>query len=514
MRRPPGSTPLGIARHRSVAELRATTGVSSTGRTVPCVGNGTSGNRVQAVYAHLSTKPDHFNQVLPLIRTWAAQANEAYNASAAETNGSRQIRFVMQNCLLSVLDKSVPASSASNFSAEITALQKAGLKATNRKYLIWTDANSYCGLGEVFPDTSPGPSNRNNTGPQYASVENGCWGQLGNPRSIGPSSVEAHELTHALGAVQANAPHKTSAGHCTDEWEAMCYHDASATHLRFTCPVQHSAFLDCGHNDYFSTSAPTGYLATHWNAAKNSFLVANIAPGNDKFANATPIDLTAGIYIGSNRLAHSETGEPATAGSPAARSIWYSVTPPTSERLTVDTKGSGFDTVLGIYSGTSVGSLTLVAGNDNAATGTTSQAFGDLTGGTTYFVKVDGKAGAVGPAILHAQFTPTGTTPAVITTVSPTQGPAGTTITITGSGFNVTPFFAVEVNGAPVSRFGAISSTSIQFQAPASVPDPGIFGNDPMNVGSRGPIAFIGFTGSTGPVTTYTLSDPTFKYTS
>jgi hypothetical protein len=507
----PDPAPAGIdpTAPRSLQDLRATTGVSATGRTVPCVGDGTSGNRVQAVYAHIGTT-DHFSSVAPLIKTWAAQANEAYNASAAETSGSRQIRFVTKNCQLSILDKKVPSTAATNFGAEITSLMNQGLKATNRKYLIWTDANKYCGLGQVFADSSSSSSNRNNKGPQYASVEKGCWGLLGAPNQVGPSSVEAHELTHALGAVQANSPHHTSAGHCTDEWDAMCYVDAGTTHLKFPCTFSHSALLDCKHDDYFSTKTVSGtYLASHWNAAKNSFLIANIAPGNDNLSKATPLSATGGIYVASNRLATKQTGEPNTASSPAAHSIWYTIKPGATQTLTVDTLGTPFDTVVGIYSGSAVGSLTLVAENDDAPGHTYSRASGPVTGGTTYFIKIDGKGGAVGQTFLHVSFSPSTMSAPAITNIIPPSGPAGTMITVTGSGFTQSPFLLVEVDGFAPSTVN-VSDTQLQFAAPSSVNDPSA---NNVNVGAKGPIVFVGLSGATGPAVSVAISDQSFTYT-
>jgi hypothetical protein len=76
------------------------------------------------------------------------------------------------------------------------------------------------------------------------------------------------------------APHATPYGHCTDEWDAMCYVDGPGSKMQDVCPKTHSALLDCNHDDYFSTAAAAnGWLSQHWNAANNRFLISSgVAP--------------------------------------------------------------------------------------------------------------------------------------------------------------------------------------------------------------------------------------------
>jgi hypothetical protein len=65
--------------------------------------------------------------------------------------------------------------------------------------------------------------------------------------------------------------------------------------------------------------------------------------------------------------------------------------------VTVSTEGSDFDTLLAVYTGTAVGSLTTVGSNDDADAGiVTSRLAFSAVSGTVYRIAVDGKDGAVG----------------------------------------------------------------------------------------------------------------------
>ena len=151
----PDAAPAGIdvRARRSMSELRATTSSTAAGSSVPCIGDGRTGNRVQAIYAHRQGGTDRFTSIAPMVRTWAAEVNDVYNASAAETGGSRQVRFVTSNCQIKVLDVALPGTATgSNFTATVNALRNKGFKAKNRKYLVWMDANRFCGIGQLAAD--------------------------------------------------------------------------------------------------------------------------------------------------------------------------------------------------------------------------------------------------------------------------------------------------------------------------------------------------------------------------
>ncbi len=114
-------------------------------------------------------------------------------------------------------------------------------------------------------------------------------------------------------------------------------------------------------------------------------------PPNDNFAssiNLTPVG--EGTRRGfTTRCSTHEAGEPNHAGGGGVRSSWYHFTPTGSGVAVVDTSGSGYDTVLAVYTGGAVNALSFVASNDDFAGTLQSQVTFFVTQGTTYRVAVD-----------------------------------------------------------------------------------------------------------------------------
>jgi hypothetical protein len=127
-------------------------------------------------------------------------------------------------------------------------------------------------------------------------------------------------------------------------------------------------------------------------------------PENDDFAAAQAVgaSLPTSVYQATNRLATKETGEPNHAGDPGDHSVWFSWTPAASGPVAIDACPgfeSGIDTVLAVYTGSSVGALTPVASNDDHATEhctSGSEVRFNATEGTTYRIAVDGKGSSEG----------------------------------------------------------------------------------------------------------------------
>ena len=129
--------------------------------------------------------------------------------------------------------------------------------------------------------------------------------------------------------------------------------------------------------------------------------VADVPPANDDFANAEVIDASAlpATVSGTSVGATGETGEPG--GQGALNTVWWQVTPAADGTLIVDTSGSDFDTYLSVFTGSPVDNLALVAENDDGGVGLTSAVTISATGGTTYYIQVDGFSTATGNITLN-----------------------------------------------------------------------------------------------------------------
>ena len=97
-----------------------------------------------------------------------------------------------------------------------------------------------------------------------------------------------------------------------------------------------------------------------------------------------------------------------TDGPLCTASIWYVFTPATSGQYTVETcdRGSDMDTVLGVYTGATIGAAVEVGSNDDACaggfSGNGSRVTFTATGGTTYHVDLTGFAGEMGSFYLRS----------------------------------------------------------------------------------------------------------------
>lgn len=136
-------------------------------------------------------------------------------------------------------------------------------------------------------------------------------------------------------------------------------------------------------------------------------LVSSVAPPqplpagyNDNFDAAHVLVGCSGTLTGTNLNSTRETGEPnhlsTTNGNAGRHSIWYEWQAPSSGNVTFTTAGSAYDTVLGVYTGTSVNALTIITQNDDIPDvpgqphQVTSSVSFSVVAGNTYRIAVDG----------------------------------------------------------------------------------------------------------------------------
>ena len=166
----------------------------------------------------------------------------------------------------------------------------------------------------------------------------------------------------------------------------------------------------------FEAVAGTTYrIAVDGFADSTGDIVLNLGarPSNDDFAAAIA---TGGTVTGANLAASGEAGEPTAGASEPVNSVWWKWTATTTGTVEMNTFGSDFDTVLAVYTGSSVSSLSLVAANDDSSfpDALTSRVSFEAQAGTTYFIAVDGFLNETGHIMLDLPAAaPSNTAPAI-----------------------------------------------------------------------------------------------------
>jgi len=124
---------------------------------------------------------------------------------------------------------------------------------------------------------------------------------------------------------------------------------------------------------------------------------------SDFFATCASLSGRSGTEVDENTYATKEPGEPNHAGNAGGRSLWYCWTAPTNTPVTFDTSGSTFDTLLAVYTGSSISNQVVITSNDDIAGWTNRQSHVTFTPttGTTYHIAVDGFGGGSGIVVLN-----------------------------------------------------------------------------------------------------------------
>ena len=157
-----------------------------------------------------------------------------------------------------------------------------------------------------------------------------------------------------------------------------------------------SAVVGLRPGNLFTQCFVLGCLAIFWSTF-SSPLAAQ--PINDNFNNAEVITGFFSYIMGSNVDATIEAGEPQVFET--FSTVWYSWQASTTVAVNIFTDDSTFDTVLAIYTGTSVSQLVCVVSNDDEYGRMTSLVGFESTEGVKYYIQVGGNGDREGDIRLN-----------------------------------------------------------------------------------------------------------------
>jgi hypothetical protein len=191
----------------------------------------------------------------------------------------------------------------------------------------------------------------------------------------------------------------------TKSTSASLTFSATETGSTFECRLDGAAFAPCSSPQAYSGLA--GGMHTFEVRAADPLGNVDQTPAvrtwtisNDMFAASLPLAAGSGRVTGSTAGATREGGEPRHAGDKGGRSVWFTWIAPATGTVTIDTFGSGFDTLLAVYRGDVVSSLTGVTSNNDWG-GRQSRVSFSAAAGVVYQIAVDGRRGAYGSYALN-----------------------------------------------------------------------------------------------------------------
>ena len=209
------------------------------------------------------------------------------------------------------------------------------------------------------------------------------WSTTGNLYDV--QSVALHEFGHCLGL-----------GHSDNYGSIMYFHYRGSQHYLHQVDI-------AGIQAIYGSSGP---------APLNDDFSARLTLGSDLIGQVT----------GNNINATKEIGEPNHTGNIGGRSVWWRWTAPSNGSIEVNTYSSNFDTLLAVYVGNALSSLTPIAVNDDYGGTYQSRVSFNAFKGVNYSIAVDGWLGAAGSIVLNWQFVPD---PCSISVPNQPIGPAG-----------------------------------------------------------------------------------------
>jgi hypothetical protein len=158
--------------------------------------------------------------------------------------------------------------------------------------------------------------------------------------------------------------------------DVAVYQGASLTNLIFVAgnDEDYLTEVDGDSTAYFNATAGTTYqiVVDGYDGNSGDFRLsltlgsADPVPANDDFANRILVTGTNTTVTGSNIGATLEADEPLHRGYYGGKSVWWRWTAPGPGFVTIDTVGSLYDTLLAVYTGSSISNLTEIASDDDS----------------------------------------------------------------------------------------------------------------------------------------------------
>jgi hypothetical protein len=125
------------------------------------------------------------------------------------------------------------------------------------------------------------------------------------------------------------------------------------------------------------------------------------APGNDAFSSATAVGTPPALLTADTSDATVESGETIFVGCALLdKTVWYTVTRPTAALVTLSTAGSSFDTAIVVHTGSSLGSLSQVACNNDFDGTPRAQVTFLASANVTYSIQVGSVSGDPGGSLM------------------------------------------------------------------------------------------------------------------
>ena len=169
-----------------------------------------------------------------------------------------------------------------------------------------------------------------------------------------------------------------------------------AVGLTTTSYTDASAAIDTTYHYWVKATNTLG--TSDFSFSDSGFHIASRSP-NDNFVDRLELTGTSANVSGTNLDASAEAGEPINFDG--GKSVWWTWTASSNGTVVFDTFGSNYDTTLAVYTGATVGGLTLIASNDDSGSGYQSQISMTATAGQTYHIQVDGYARNSGAIVLN-----------------------------------------------------------------------------------------------------------------